>query len=253
MSGVKKTPVRESKSNQSESIMDIQSPEPTEIDSLVGSMSNVKIDPSQEEHLREDTVGELPLGGLGAVKRINRESIEGSPFILKKRSNTQTTPIAFQAYRDAYIAEKAATPISKLQPTRTDPIFSTNSSAPLTVIVSGSDEHNTGDHQENSRRTKLLVGIDEGCLRRAPLQPYVHWIDGDSIAAPPISDLLRYVTSVPSQKPRSVISFVSICKVSMSSSIWIIWRRNVANQLVSSTMASLSSRPPLGNSIQILP
>jgi hypothetical protein len=194
MSDVKTTPVRESKGNQSDPNMDIQSPEPADIDSLVGSMSNVKIDPSHEDHLREDTVGDLPLGGLGAVKRINRESIEGSPFILKKRSNTQTTPIAFQAYRDAYIADKAVTPIPKLQPPRTDPIFSTNASVPLTVIMSGSDEHNTGDHQENSRRTKLLVGNDEGCLRRAPLQPYVHWIDGDSIAAPPISDLLRYVT-----------------------------------------------------------
>lgn len=200
MSDVKTTPVRESKNHPSVASMDIQSPEPTEIDSLVGSMSNVKIDPSQDEHLREDTVGDLPWGGLGAVKRINRESIEGSPFILKKRSNTQTTPIAFQAYRDAYIAEKSLTPVPALQPPRTDPIFSTNPTVPLTVIVSGSDEHNTGDHQENSRRTKLLVGNDEGCLRRAPLHPYVHWIDGDSIAAPPITDLLRYVRCCPHLK-----------------------------------------------------
>lgn len=161
-----------------------------QMDTLVGSMSSVKLEPSIGDHGEEDTIGELPVTHLGTHKRINRDSIEGSPFILKKRTNLQTTPIAFQNYREQYIAQTELVEAQQI-PGNT-PILSPAPLMPLTVIFSGSDEHNTGDHQENSRRTKLLVGEQEGCLRRASLQSHIHWIDADTIAAPPLTDLLRY-------------------------------------------------------------
>jgi acetoin utilization deacetylase AcuC-like enzyme len=184
MSGVKGTPDRGPKASP-----DFHSPEGSDVhmDDLTGSMSAVKLEPSNEDILNEDTVGDLPINRIGAHKRLNRESIEGSPFILKKRTNVQTTPIAFQTYRNNYLETNNGTK----QATATHPIFASAPNTPLTVIVSGSDEHDTGDHQENSRRTKLLVGLEEGCLRRASLQSHIHWIDADTIAPPPISDLLR--------------------------------------------------------------
>ena len=60
----------------------------------------------------------------------------------------------------------------------------------LLVISSGSDDHNTGDHQENALRTALLAG-ENGCLRREPLRPYVTWLEPEAVAPAPIADLLR--------------------------------------------------------------
>lgn len=61
----------------------------------------------------------------------------------------------------------------------------------LLVICSSSDEHDTGDHQENALRTTLLCGA-EGCLRRPELQGSIAFIDADLLSPPPLADLLRY-------------------------------------------------------------
>jgi hypothetical protein len=60
------------------------------------------------------------------------------------------------------------------------------------VISSGSDEHDTGEHQENALRTALLCG-PEGCLRRQQLNDFVVWADDqwDKVKPAPIVDLLR--------------------------------------------------------------
>ena len=61
----------------------------------------------------------------------------------------------------------------------------------LLVISSGSDDHNTGDHQENFLRTALLAG-NNGCLHRAPLQSFLAWLHADAYVQPaPLTDLLR--------------------------------------------------------------
>lgn len=58
------------------------------------------------------------------------------------------------------------------------------------VLSSGSDEHDTGNHQENARRTALLCG-DNGCLRRLPLKNYIEWGDSDNVKLAPLADILR--------------------------------------------------------------
>ena len=68
---------------------------------------------------------------------------------------------------------------------------STNQISKLLVISSGSDDHNTGDHQENFLRTALLAG-NNGCLHRTPLQSYLSWLHSDTCIQPaPLTDLLR--------------------------------------------------------------
>ena len=44
------------------------------------------------------------------------------------------------------------------------------------VFSSSTDEHDTGNHQENALRTALLSGPD-GCLRRPELVNSVEWVD----------------------------------------------------------------------------
>ncbi|KAJ1409956.1 histone deacetylase domain-containing protein [Ochromonadaceae sp. CCMP2298] len=59
----------------------------------------------------------------------------------------------------------------------------------LLVICSASEEHDTGDHQENALRTKLLCG-EGGCLRRVEVNR-IKWIDSDHLEPAPLTDLLR--------------------------------------------------------------
>ena len=71
---------------------------------------------------------------------------------------------------------------------------STGPELQLLVICSSSDEHDTGDHQENALRTTLLCGT-HGCLRRPELQGSIAFIDADLLSPPPLADLLRYIHS----------------------------------------------------------
>jgi hypothetical protein len=57
-------------------------------------------------------------------------------------------------------------------------------------ISSGSDDHDTGEHQENALRTALICG-DNGCLRRPQLDESIVWVDEELVKPAPIADLLR--------------------------------------------------------------
>lgn len=57
-------------------------------------------------------------------------------------------------------------------------------------ISSGSDDHDTGEHQENALRTALICGVN-GCLRRPQLDESIVWVDGNLVKPAPIADLLR--------------------------------------------------------------
>ena len=59
----------------------------------------------------------------------------------------------------------------------------------MQVIDSSTTAHDTRDHQENMKRTVLLSGVD-GCLRREPLQHYIHW-DETAIGEASVADILR--------------------------------------------------------------
>jgi len=54
----------------------------------------------------------------------------------------------------------------------------------------GGNDHNTGAHQENARRTELLAGSD-GCLRRQALHANMLWAPPVKHFPAPMSDLLR--------------------------------------------------------------
>jgi hypothetical protein len=106
-------------------------------------------------------------------------TVEGSP--VHKKMNFRPTPNI-----------KAATPV---EPLRRDAESETIKILPRKVLVisSGSDEHDTGEHQENALRTALLCG-PEGCLRREQLRDFVVWADEqiqEEVKPAPIADLLR--------------------------------------------------------------
>lgn len=66
-------------------------------------------------------------------------------------------------------------------------------STKLLVICSGG-EHDTGDHhQENSTRTLLLSGSENGCLRREVLRDCIDWFDESKylMKKASLADLLR--------------------------------------------------------------
>jgi hypothetical protein len=63
----------------------------------------------------------------------------------------------------------------------------------LVVVTPESDQHDTGDHQENALRTALLGG-PEGCLRRPHLVDSIVWAPVVAIQPAPLTDLLRYST-----------------------------------------------------------
>jgi acetoin utilization deacetylase AcuC-like enzyme len=61
----------------------------------------------------------------------------------------------------------------------------------ILVISSGSDAHDTGEHQENALRTALLCGSN-GCLRRDGINNNIIWLNEDNnLIEAPITDLLR--------------------------------------------------------------
>lgn len=203
MSTNQSTPIRESHASEI-SGYSAHTPQSDDVSmhGLIDSISAVKIAPIAEPERSSFPISLHQTGKyeadeeddsapLSRQKRIQRETVEGSPFILKKKPNDNPTPAQFQGYRQGRPSTIEESPAAAKE-TSTDGIFSTSAAHPLTVIVSGSDEHETGEHQENARRTQLLVGAQEGCLRRPALAPHIHWIDASKIAPPPITDLLRY-------------------------------------------------------------
>lgn len=106
-----------------------------------------------------------------------------------KKSTGKKNAKAVEA-SSASVAVTAAQPV--VQASNVKPITSVKTTpiSKLFVVCSKSDDHNTGCHQENARRTALLCG-PEGCLRRPALHNDIEWFDSDQLDVPPLTDLLR--------------------------------------------------------------
>jgi hypothetical protein len=124
----------------------------------------------------------------GALKRsADLMTVEGTPINLTKRIDLHSTPnIRLQSHVDQQKSQFVSTDaegkdfssINNICPpgysaaTMSSALQSTHPRKVL-IISAGSDDHNTGDHQENALRTELLCGPD-GCLRRGLLGMRLH-------------------------------------------------------------------------------
>ncbi len=214
-----KTPVKSSLS--SEQIHDVMELTPStplgrstnDPTDLVGSLSALKInhgtDSALGSHHDPDSINNNHIDYIestitGRAKRhfSERFTVEGSPFIgvEVKRRDILPTPAKVSFQIDGIEEEGEFSAMSETQKLPFDvasiPVNSTNITShsiltkKILVICSASDEHDTGNHQENALRTALICG-PEGCLRRKALLDFIEWLDIDGLSSPPISDLLR--------------------------------------------------------------
>ena len=151
-------------------VFQLQTPEATD-------MSNA---PPETETLL-DTFSGMRLQGQHQTNKRTADvlTIEGSPVSIQywKRQDSQPTPRVknpfFRVMRDQDNA--------KMVPRR------------VLVFTSGTDDHDTGTHQENALRTALICGPN-GCLRRRSLTDFIVWADGleqNGGKPAPLADLLR--------------------------------------------------------------
>lgn len=122
----------------------------------------------------------------GALKRsADLMTVEGSPVNLTKRIDMNQTPntkfLQCPFSRRVLQEEESTLDQSSVVVLRNDATVKTLSPKGCTlhprkvlVISSVSDDHDTGNHQENALRTALLCGSN-GCLRRGQLgtDPYI--------------------------------------------------------------------------------
>ena len=154
---------------------------------------------------------EMTFSGL-KIKDVNsKDTVEGSPLLLKLSSKYLSSYIERSSIQVIDSNENIdSSPVSSkicLNPTpsRND-IIAYNSygltnninvlndnktnTKKVYVLSAGSDEHDTGNHQENARRTELLCG-KYGCLRRSALQDHIEWGNSDNVKLAPLADILR--------------------------------------------------------------
>lgn len=185
----------------------------------------------------------------------DREIDDAGDTPAAKRSAAHATPVAVKTERDAAGAGGPAQPkavdtpkdalVLKLRKPANadggDGVFSFSAGATeasagqqaqkkVLVICSnshlgsdggGDEDHNTGMHQENARRTELLVGAD-GCLRRKALSDSMVWAPPVKYFPAPMSDLLRvheyaYLRHLQDKCNREEVSFGKPSHVSSSS------------------------------------
>ena len=149
----------------------LQTPEATD-------MSNA---PPETETLL-DTFSGMRLQGQHQTNKRTADvlTIEGSPVSVQywKRQDSQPTPKVKNSFFRGSMNDQGNT---KLVPRR------------VLVFSSGTDDHDTGTHQENALRTALICGPN-GCLRRRSLADFVVWADGldqNGGKPAPLADLLR--------------------------------------------------------------
>lgn len=125
--------------------------------------------------------------GIMYKRTADTMTIEGTPVNISrfKRQDINPTPIKLEG--SSFYSESVHQ--FKIPPSLPEE-KSLEEEVKLLVICSASQEHNTGDHQENALRTALLCG-DEGCLRRPELRNRIKWIDSDNLTGAPLVDLLR--------------------------------------------------------------
>lgn len=149
---------------------------------LVGSLSTMKID--NPDHNDADYLNETHEDAPLVIKlkrSYDHQTIEGTPCNPdSKRFDHGITPA-----RENFIAKSVPLNLNsiELQSKRTE-------GEKVLVICSASDEHDTGEHQENARRTALLSG-EHGCLRRPGVNDNMVWVPADNLPLPAIADLLR--------------------------------------------------------------
>lgn len=133
---------------------------------------------------------------LGGSSKRNADSftVEGSPMIRRDYKRMDINPTPFKSNNtlsnDRFVQKNNDINKLSLQSINNN-VVKNNISKKLLVICSSSEEHNTGDHQENALRTALLCG-DDGCLRRKELDGMIQWINSDNLSAPPLCDLIRF-------------------------------------------------------------
>lgn len=152
-----------------------------EEDDLIHTLSGMKIESTNY------TV-DVPL--LKTKRTFDHRTIEGSPYVtnIPKKLDIHPTP-AKDHFLQTHSASLNLTSPPPPPPPPT-PILEADGQYSLLIFSSASDDHDTGEHQENALRTALLSG-ENGCLRRAVVKDWMEWIDCNSLPLPSIVDLLR--------------------------------------------------------------
>ena len=114
---------------------------------------------------------------LDAVKRSSdRLTVEGSPICsYTKRMDLSDTPAPSRFLSDRLSGVED----SDVASSSIDSYERVILQQKVLVFSSSTDEHDTGNHQENALRTSLLCGED-GCLRRDPLRNNIQFVDTPS-------------------------------------------------------------------------
>ena len=169
------------------------------------------MDTPLKEEIENVNVNDLEMTFSGLkIKDVCKDTVEGSPLLLKYLTSSvitrsSTPPIVLDS-NENLDSSPATKKINNLNPTpsRNDIIATSSYSNNINVLnsnnndnikkvyvlSSGSDEHDTGNHQENARRTELLCG-KYGCLRRSALQDHIEWGNSDNVKLAPLADILR--------------------------------------------------------------
>ena len=161
---------------------------------------------SEECHMLLETFSGLKINNTaGTLKRsADLMTIEGTPMNITKRVDLNSTPttnyVLTADLLDSFSACTAVNDDVALNISKLDAVTKAVATTSVTqrpayprkvlIINSSTDDHDTGNHQENFLRTKLLCGAD-GCLRRSLLNDFVVWVPEQEVMPAPISDLLR--------------------------------------------------------------
>lgn len=173
--GSKNTPIREERTTSLTTPDNHHNIE--DVDDLVVHFTTVKL----EQNMDEDEEASIHTFDTSLLPYdVFRSTAEGTPFLSGSLKRKDFKPTPLKEDFEAHLLPLPPKTIRK-------PVRSNNK---LLVITSASDEHNTGDHQENALRTSLLVG-EQGCLRRSSLDGYIEWVDSQNLHAPDITHLLR--------------------------------------------------------------
>ena len=163
-------------------------------DNMVTSGITTPQQPHRDDSTEDDLTvcfSEMKVSQGGFYKRFaESDTIEGSPVnaLRFKKQDLRPTPYKFDNNEDDDVPQLSSVIHRNSISTKNETLKS--DTPKLLVICSASEEHNTGDHQENALRTALLCGPD-GCLRRPELNEHIQWINSDHLRPAPMVDLLR--------------------------------------------------------------
>ncbi len=160
---------------------------------------------NERDITRDTPAGKRPASHATPVAVKSESAISVQPALVDTAPVTMTSPepvLVLKLRKPTQIATlmplsaPEAVPIVSIEPRKSGGCDSLHQVLIICSNRSGGidcgddDDHNTGIHQENARRTELLVGSD-GCLRRAALCKSISWAPPASHFPAPIIDLLR--------------------------------------------------------------